>query len=83
VKRALLALAVLCGGFVHAHAAPKRKVVVLEYRSGSSSLVGIGAQLATAIGKQTSLDVLGPAQAKAVFGGVKSTTSSPVMTLMS
>jgi hypothetical protein len=68
VTRAVLALAVVGICSVHADAAPKRKVVVLEYRSGSSSLVGIGTQLATEIGKQTSLDVLGPAQAKAVFG---------------
>lgn len=52
----------------HADDDPKRKVVVLEYRSGSSALVGIGAQLASAIGKQTSLVVLGPAQARTVYG---------------
>jgi hypothetical protein len=68
VKRAILALAVVCAAAVHARADAKRKVVVLEYRSGSSSLVGIGGQLATAIAKETSLDVVGPAQAKATFG---------------
>jgi hypothetical protein len=47
---------------------PKRKIAVLEYRAGSSSLVGIGTQLAEAIGKQTSLTVLAPKQAKAVYG---------------
>ncbi|HWU86984.1 MAG TPA: PEGA domain-containing protein, partial [Kofleriaceae bacterium] len=47
---------------------PKRKTVVLEYRSGSSGLPGIGKRVAAAIGKQTSLDVLGPDQARAVYG---------------
>ena len=47
---------------------PKRKVVVLEYRSGSSALVGIAGRLATEMSKLTSLGVLGPAQAKTVFG---------------
>ncbi len=68
MKRTFLALVVLCATVVAANADAKRKVVVLEYRSSSSSLVGIGGQLATAIGKQTSLDVIGPAQARAVFG---------------
>jgi hypothetical protein len=70
-----LALACLIGATVasvasraHADDNPKRKVVVLEYRSGSSALVGIGGKLATEVGKQTSLVVLGPAQAKTVFG---------------
>ena len=47
---------------------PKRKIAVLEYRSGSSALVGIGAKLAELIGKQTSINVLGPQQARTVFG---------------
>jgi hypothetical protein len=47
---------------------PKRKAVVLEYRSGSSALPGIARRVAAAIGKQTSLAVLGPDQARAVYG---------------
>jgi hypothetical protein len=55
---------------------PKRKVIVLEYRSGSSALVGIGGRLAGEMGKQTSLNVLGPAQVKTVFGeGLEQTVS--------
>jgi hypothetical protein len=47
---------------------PKRKTVVLEYRSGSSALPGVAKRVAAAIGKQTSLNVLGPDQARAVYG---------------
>jgi hypothetical protein len=69
VTRALaISLATLVTTVAHADDDPRRKVAVLEYRAGSSSLVGIGAQLATEIGKQTSLTVLGPAQAKTVYG---------------
>lgn len=68
MKRALVIASLLAAGVAHADDDPKRKVVVLEYRSGSSALVGIGAQLASEIGKQTSLVVLGPAQARTVYG---------------
>ena len=47
---------------------PKRKVVVIEYRSGSSGLPGIAKRVAGAMSKQTSLDVQGPDQARAVYG---------------
>jgi hypothetical protein len=47
---------------------PKRKVIVLEYRSGSSALQGISRRVVGAIGQQTSLAVLGPDQARAVYG---------------
>jgi uncharacterized protein (UPF0212 family) len=47
---------------------PKRKVVVLEYRSGSSALPGIARRIVGAIGKQTSINVLGPDQARAMYG---------------
>jgi hypothetical protein len=47
---------------------PKRKAVVVEYRSGSSALPGIGKRVAGSIGKQTSLAVLGPDQARAIYG---------------
>lgn len=47
---------------------PRRKVIVLEYRSGSSALQGISRRVVGAIGEQTSLAVLGPDQARAVYG---------------
>ncbi len=47
---------------------PKRKVVVLEYRSGSSALGGIATRVVGAIAKQTSLAVLGPDQTRAIYG---------------
>jgi hypothetical protein len=43
-------------------------VVVLEYRAGSSALPGIAARVAAAISKQTSLAVLSPDQARAMYG---------------
>ncbi len=46
---------------------PKRKVAVLEYRSGSSALQGISRRVVGAIGKQTSLAVVAPDQARAVY----------------
>jgi hypothetical protein len=47
---------------------PKRKVIVLEYRAGSAALPGIAARLTTTLAKQTSLEVLGPDQTRAVYG---------------
>ena len=47
---------------------PRRKVMVLEYRSGSSALSGIGKRVAGVIGKQTSIGVLAPDQARVVYG---------------
>ncbi len=47
---------------------PKRKVVVLEYRSGSAALIGISSRFATTMTKLTSLDVVSPAQAKTLYG---------------
>jgi hypothetical protein len=47
---------------------PRRKAVVLEYRSGSSALKGIARRVVAAIGNQTSIAVLGPDQARAVYG---------------
>jgi hypothetical protein len=67
MKRALAVL-VLLAGVAHADPDPKRKVIVLEYRSGSSALQGIAARVTTAVHAQTSLDVLGPDQTRAIFG---------------
>jgi hypothetical protein len=52
----------------HADDDPKRKIAVLEYRSASSALVGIGTKLADEIAKQTSIKVLGPQQARTLYG---------------
>jgi len=56
------------GGTARAEPNPRRKTVVLEYRSGSSALQGVAKRIAGVIGKQTSLSVLGPDQARAVYG---------------
>lgn len=69
MKHALFALGcLLAASAAHADNDPKRKVAVLEFRAGSSSLVGIATNLSTEIGKQTSLNVIGPAQAKTIYG---------------
>jgi len=69
VKRSILICLLLAASVAHADDAdPKRKIAVLEYRSGSSALVGIGARVAGELGKQTSLNVLGPQQARTLFG---------------
>lgn len=47
---------------------PKRKVIVLEFRSGSSALAGIGNRIVSTLAKQTSLQVLGPDQVRATYG---------------
>src|SRR5262245_33764962 len=48
--------------------APKRTLAVLEYRAGSSALPGIASRVIGYLSKQTSLQVLGPDQARAVYG---------------
>ena len=47
---------------------PKRKVAVLEYRSGSAAIPGFARRLVGEIGKQTSFQLLGPDQARTVYG---------------
>lgn len=47
---------------------PKRKVGVVEYRAGSAGLPGIAMRVATALGKQTSLQITGPDQMRALYG---------------
>lgn len=64
---ALLALVVMAGT-AHAEPDPKRKVCVLEYRSGSSALPGVAKRLIAEMAKQTSLQLLGPDQARTVYG---------------
>jgi hypothetical protein len=65
---AACALVTVAAGAARAEPNPKRKLVVLEYRSGSSALPGISKRIVGAIGKQTSIAVLGPDQARAVYG---------------
>jgi len=67
VARALAMLALLAGT-ARADPDPKRKLVMLEYRAGSSALPGIAARIVTTLGKQTSLQVLGLDQTRAVYG---------------
>ncbi len=47
---------------------PRRKLIVLEYRAGSSALPHIASRVVEALGKQTSLALLGPDQARALYG---------------
>jgi hypothetical protein len=47
---------------------PHRKVIVLEYRAGSTALPGISTRVVTALEKGTSLAVLGPDQTRAIYG---------------
>lgn len=70
IRHLILGALVLFGiaATAHADADPKRRVVVLEYRAGSSELAGIAARVTAALGKQTSLGVLGPDQTRAVWG---------------
>ena len=55
----LVACAVLART-AHADPDPKRKVAVLEYRSGSAVLTGIARRLLDEMAKLTSLQLLGP-----------------------
>jgi PEGA domain len=47
---------------------PRRTVVVLEHRAGSSALPGFAGRVVAALSKQTSLHVLGQDQARAMYG---------------
>jgi hypothetical protein len=48
--------------------ADKRKVAVLEFRSGSEALQSVGSRVAQLLRKGTSLDVLDPTEARTQFG---------------
>ncbi len=67
MMRALVILAMLLG-VAHADPDPKRKVCVLEYRSGSSAMQGIGARILDTMSKQTSLQLLGLDATRTVYG---------------
>nr|HEX4317106.1 PEGA domain-containing protein [Kofleriaceae bacterium] len=68
--RLLLACAVVAAvaGVAAADPDPHRKVIVLEYRAGSSALPGIASRVVGQISKQTGLDVLSPDQTRAMYG---------------
>lgn len=70
MKHLLVAVAVVLGlaQVARAEPDPKRKVVVLEYRSGSSALPGIAKQLIAQVRAQTSLQLLGPDQTRTQYG---------------
>jgi len=70
IRAALISLAILASAARAAHADPdpKRALVVLEYRAGSSALPHISARIVALLAKQTSLHVLGPDQTRAVYG---------------
>jgi hypothetical protein len=62
--------AIVCSLVAAAHAEvnPHRKVVVIEYRAGSSALPKVVGQLVAEMTRQTSLQVLGPDQTKTLYG---------------
>jgi hypothetical protein len=68
--RAALAVAIVCSlvAVARAELNPRRKVVVIEYRAGSSALPKVVEQLVAEMSKQTSLQVLGPDQTKTLYG---------------
>jgi hypothetical protein len=70
MRQLLISLAIVAGaaGLAHGDPDPKRKLVVLEYRAGSSALPGISARVVAMLTKQTSLQVLGQDQTRAVYG---------------
>jgi PEGA domain len=67
MTRILALLCLLCG-IARADVDPKRKVIVLEYRSGSSAMPHVADRIVAMLSKQTSLNVLGPDQTRAVYG---------------
>src|SRR5690242_7201055 len=66
--RAAIVILCLFAAVAHADVDPKRKVIVLEYRAGSSALPHFADRVVATIAKQTSLNVLGPDQTRAVYG---------------
>jgi aspartate ammonia-lyase len=68
--RLVLSLAIVAAvaHLAHGDPDPRRKVIVLEYRAGSSALPGVAARVVAALTRQTSLQVLGQDQTRAVYG---------------
>jgi hypothetical protein len=71
MTRFLLAIAIVLGLVGHSRAEdldPRRKVIVLEYRSGSSAVPNIANRLGALLGQRTSLRVSGPDQTRVAYG---------------
>lgn len=68
MMRAILVILCLLASVAHADVDPKRKVIVLEYRAGSSALPHFADRIVSTLLKATSLHVLGPDQTRAVYG---------------
>ncbi|MCX5744047.1 MAG: PEGA domain-containing protein [Proteobacteria bacterium] len=71
MKLAVVVLALLVGWSAVARADdpdPKRKIVVLEYRSGSSAVPKIADRIVAVLRARTSLKVIGPDQARVAYG---------------
>jgi hypothetical protein len=66
--RAALVILCLFAAVAHADVDPKRKVIVLEYRAGSSALPHFADHVVAVLSKDTSLHVLGPDQTRAEYG---------------
>jgi hypothetical protein len=65
----LIQLSLLASARVaHGDPDPKRKVIVLEYRAGSSALPGVASRVVSTLTRSTSLAVLGQDQTRAVYG---------------
>ena len=64
----ILVFLLLLASVAHADVDPKRKLIVLEYRSGSSAMPHIADRVVALLSKQTSLQVWGPDQTRAVYG---------------
>ncbi len=65
---ALVCVIVAAARVASADPDPKRKVIVLEYRSGSSALPGMASRMVTLVSKLTSLQVLGTDQVRVIYG---------------
>jgi len=65
---ALIAAAAAAPRPAHGDPDPRRKLTVLEYRAGSSALPAISMRVVAMLSRQTSLQVLGPDQARALYG---------------
>lgn len=67
----LLVLGLLVSNAAPSHAetlSPKRKVAIVEYRSGSSALPNLANRITDVMRKTTSLSVMGPDQTRSVIG---------------
>ena len=65
----ILVILCLLASLAHADEVdPKRKIIVLEYRSGSSAMPHIADRIVSLLSKETSLSVRGPDATRAVYG---------------